>query len=543
MPRYTLTVLDATGIQSYIFGSNRLRENIGASQLVELATHEWVQASLPEPHNLDANGQVVESWRLEDDESRQAEVILRGGGNVLILFRMLGIAKEAVGKLSRKLLEHAPGLEIAVAHLEFEWDREALGGENGVHSQLMAKLNRTKQQRRISTPLLGQAVTLECRATGLPAITFDPARRPGESPYPLSADALAKVSKDVRDAARKRFENILPPEAKEPNFALSDDFDDFGRSQDESSYVAVVHADGNRMGKRFQDLDERFPALKDNRNYLDALRGLSKAVDQAGRTALQEAVKRMVDGFRSNASQEMQNFLSSLKEYQGKRVLPFRPIVFGGDDITFVCDGRLGLSLASIYLDEWEKATATDATIKPAYACAGVAIVKTHYPFARAYALCKDLCDQAKATVKKQRGDASALDWHFALTGIAGTISEIREREYQPTIEGKPKPLVMRPVALHEPGLEENWRTWKTFTHLVEEFKSNRVAGRNKVKELREVLRSGPEATRRFLHTYGLSEKMPEIDASKPQLRMSGWDNRCGYFDAIEAIDFYLPLA
>ena len=38
----TLTVLDTAGIQSYIFNSNELRENIGASHLVYQATTYWV---------------------------------------------------------------------------------------------------------------------------------------------------------------------------------------------------------------------------------------------------------------------------------------------------------------------------------------------------------------------------------------------------------------------------------------------------------------------------------------------------------------------
>jgi len=38
MNEFYLVIVDTTGIQSYIFGSNRLRENVGASFLVHAAT-------------------------------------------------------------------------------------------------------------------------------------------------------------------------------------------------------------------------------------------------------------------------------------------------------------------------------------------------------------------------------------------------------------------------------------------------------------------------------------------------------------------------
>ncbi|MBK8799130.1 MAG: hypothetical protein IPM07_23760 [Anaerolineales bacterium] len=41
-----LTVVDTTGIQEYIFNSNKLQHSIGASYLVDWATHGAVYESL-----------------------------------------------------------------------------------------------------------------------------------------------------------------------------------------------------------------------------------------------------------------------------------------------------------------------------------------------------------------------------------------------------------------------------------------------------------------------------------------------------------------
>jgi hypothetical protein len=249
------------------------------------------------------------------------------------------------------------------------------------------------------------------------------------------------------------------------------------------------------------------------------------------------------------APRELKDFLQSLHDDPKTRhpILPFRPIVYGGDDVTFVCDGRLGLALAAIYLEEWERVTKESTTIGAAYACAGVAIVKSHYPFVRAYTLAGTLCAGAKKAVREAVRDhpeltgASALDWHFAMSGIGGTITQIREREYQ----GKAGSLHLRPVALHAPILKPNWYTWATFDRVTRTFQSNPDwrDRRNKVKELREILREEPVAVERFLHAFTLKE-LPLLDAAKAALQQTGWDGAiCGYFDPIEALDFYLPLA
>ena len=42
MKKYTLTVIDTKSIQKYIFGTNKLQQNAGASYLVDCTTRYWV---------------------------------------------------------------------------------------------------------------------------------------------------------------------------------------------------------------------------------------------------------------------------------------------------------------------------------------------------------------------------------------------------------------------------------------------------------------------------------------------------------------------
>lgn len=202
-----------------------------------------------------------------------------------------------------------------------------------------------------------------------------------------------------------------------------------------------------------------------------------------------------------------------------------------------------------LYLKAFEAETATIPDGKELTACAGIAIVKTHYPFARAYQLSEALCRNAKNFVcyeKKRRSDFSALDWHIAASGLLGSISDIRKREYQ-VPEGN---LTMRPVYLHS---ESDWRNWTDFSKVVREFNThpNWVGRRNKVVALREQLRQGSEKTKQFLQVYGLhKDYLPRFSAAQTDdLHQTGWtddprtnERICAYFDAIEAMEFHVPL-
>jgi len=229
--------------------------------------------------------------------------------------------------------------------------------------------------------------------------------------------------------------------------------------------------------------------------------------------------------------------------------LPLRPLVFGGDDVTVVCDGRLGLTFAATYLEEFERAAANLPDGKAGHACAGVAIIKTHYPFARAYALAEELCDAAKQRVRHERSDsdASALDWHFAATGIAAPLDELRQRLYTTRLASGAGSLVHRPLLIAHQA-QPAWGRWHGFTAVLDAFGEQAWRDRrNKLIALREALRAGPEATRAFRVAYAVSQ-LPAISGLEDaEYRLSGWvqgatSSTCAYFDAVEALEFYLPL-
>jgi hypothetical protein len=559
MSEYIATVLDTTGIQPYIFGSNRLRENIGASYLIGEVTKKWVKEALEDLRQPfyfpeEEQNQPEAKPYIEDGEL-MAEVVYAGGGNAVLLFKSHDDAISFTKILSSRVLREAPGLNLVVAHKPFDWKPNSL--RETLDDLMKNELESKKRQRIPSVPLLGLGVTASCNSTQLPAIaTSDEFDAPKDDSY-LVFREVKLVSREVKyklkavnpanEKLKAFFKDLVPDPLDFPLRA-----DNLGRTRDESSYVAVVHADGNGMGDRFK---QHGKSTSDNRDYIIKMRELSWSVNKIGIAALRAVGDRIVKSIKYNTegafiqSVDYQGRLIGkilLKEElkEGKKViyLPFRPLVYGGDDVTFVCDGRLGLTLAALFLQEFEK-EAVDGKLLTA--CAGISIVKAHYPFARAYALSESLCGNAKKLVREAEGDFSALDWHIAASGLLGSIGKIRNREYRVS-EGN---LVMRPLRLRES--EGQWQNWNDFSQVVTEFNTGDDwrGRRNKVIALREVLRSGKKATKQFLGAYRLSHLPIFSEASNEDLEIEGWtdgsseERICGYFDAIEAMEFYLPLS
>ena len=393
-----LVIVDTAQIQSYVFGSNRLRENVGGSHLVAMATREWAleaaREAAPKNNIKTRSDELDPSVQIDSDPNVQAEVVYTGGGNFVALFRDENDeAGKFIRRLSEKVLTDAPGLQLAITQESFDWDNGALADKM---KDTFRKLAQEKRSRTLSAPLLGLGVSVMCQSTALPAVEM--VKGIGEEPdRPASAEIVAKLKVATKTGPRpseadERLHRITPLE----DYDYPAQFEHLGGTKGEHSYIAVVHADGDGMGSRITKIGEKYPKQKENRDFINAIREFSIAVEKAAQAALQVTLDKLTARIeRDNGRKVMVHrnegrVLARIElcwdDKGHKWRLPFRPIVFGGDDLTFVCDGRLGLSLATEYMRQFTDKTKDLPDKRGSLtASAGIAIVKSHYPFARAY--------------------------------------------------------------------------------------------------------------------------------------------------------------
>ena len=168
-------------------------------------------------------------------------------------------------------------------------------------------------------------------------------------------------------------------------FTCKADVDKLGQTIG-NNHIAIVYIDGNSMGEQFKACQN-----------LTETRKLSKN--------LNEVMRKVYTEFLDFVIGEMDFYMDKnsgfkIHKDKDKYIIPFRPILIEGDDITFITDGRLGIFYAEKYLELMSSMTLQNG--KKLSACAGVAISKTKYPFFRGYSLRKNYAKVQKMTRKRE---------------------------------------------------------------------------------------------------------------------------------------------
>ncbi|WP_103938430.1 Cas10/Cmr2 second palm domain-containing protein [Thermomonospora echinospora] len=417
-------MIATSGNQRFIFASNKRRENVGASHLITRVEERWLDEAL-----LAVTGSEE---RHRSITGHPVEIVTANAGGITALVREPEIGRELVTRITLQALREAPGLDVCgVVGEAVEWD--------GLGASALAKLIRQTRgmlpAAQMSRPgpqlrFPGVPIAARCLSSGLPAaqIVQSTSR---ERPEPRSAPSMAKLNAFPEALDRLADEMGMSGLGKQEAHRRLARVVDWLNNKAE--WVAVVHADGNGMGRVFQEF--------------------SAIVEKLGHTTAEEYVRHLRDfsqGVDDCAAEALRRVVAAMKKPDGEGRRPFRliagepallPLVLGGDDLTVVCDGSIALPFAEQYLTEFARLARENKRVggllrqaerQGLGACAGVAIVKRHYPFHSAVGLAEELTKEAKAVKGALGQDHCALSFHVLYESAVAELSRLREETTLP---------------------------------------------------------------------------------------------------------------
>lgn len=451
------------GIQGFIFQTNELRDIAGASELVERI----------------CTGAFLEMLGKKDDKDwADHHRIISAAGNVKYILNEED-CRRAVLQFPMKVMTMAPGITIGQAVVEYDEDEEKK--DAGYFGQKTGEIERKLREVRNFQPApstIGQLGMERSLQTGLPLLFGKfrsdgiPACHKDKYEFMDAATLAKKRAANLKMLCAKSFGYLLLPEkgsggsgnANDRNLVAEQSADNgnpvltassvsFGIKDltGRNDWIAIIHADGNSLGHVIQKVGhkredyQQFSAKLNEATIAaanDAFQAITPEIHTAsalGNAAVSGAGKPNVKGNGTAASQE--------KGWKGR--IPVRPVVLGGDDMTVIIRGDLAIEYVTAYMRAFESHTkkllgdiltghhvfsdGTDCLTT----CAGIAFIKSSYPFYYGYDLAEALCEAAKKTAKAQRADKDAkvkscLMFHKVQDSFIAGYDDIEKRELIP---------------------------------------------------------------------------------------------------------------
>lgn len=513
-----LLIMEVSQKQAYIFKNKELKKNIDASYTIdEITSSGYFEKYFPEYYNKEKN------------------LVYSGGGHTILVFDNdveendnTGKENQAVRfakKLSKQIFCDYDGLEVFIKIMDYnENDDPSKNIQN-----LMKKLEEKKAIRRASfrQGTFGMEVS-----KGEAERVFDSEKKEKEAEQ-RKKDAENRREKRIREEKKKIQEE------ETTHYELVTQLEKLGGNKDDNNFIAVVHIDGNLMGKKVQENDKELRKILDRISdpekkldmYREKKQEFSEKIDKLFKGAysdMQDAVKKQIENgnLKDLSLEEVVNEEKQIN-------FPVRRIITAGDDICFVSEGRIGIECAVEYMKAlWKRSKGENS------ACAGVAIVHQSYPFYKAYEIAESLCSSAKkynASLDKEGcANACAIDWHIEYGEMYGGLDEIRKHY----VDADGKSILARPYFVcGEPEYEGKAgnRTYANFKQTMEEMEyalhnkcedeEDRMIARRKLKELRTYLKESEEAVDAYFKKSRLDQYLTKNDKN---------------FDVIEVMDTYI---
>ena len=441
MTSFWCYLFEAKGIQRYILDSGRLKDLIGASDLV---------ASISRSNKGDLISDVL-SISLVGNVGK-VKFSRRSGGSFCMhsdnredLDRFRALWRLAVGLI-------APGMPFT------DCDPVAADDFNDALDKAYSSQSGIRENSPAFLPPVGSPMTQFNHRTGRIAIEED---RRGVTEVYLDAITKAQVDREraLTDASHDKAredtlaQSFLPADGTNEEYRFPRHFEiieanrtnpafPFGisspsRQRQADRRVAVVHADISGLGQIFRDVAAQAGTP-------EVLFKVAKKIEESIAVSARQASVDQVLPFSAKPGDREHKALFGPDTHNCPQVFipPIRPVVLGGDDITVIVRADLAIGFTRALLENIEKETSRlfgkmnwkDVSAKGLTACAGVAIVSSGHPFLAAQNMAEGMCQFAKKAAKE--GDQIPYPSLMSFSVITSTVdedfkSEFREREHR----------------------------------------------------------------------------------------------------------------
>ena len=409
---------EAVSIQEYIFATSKLKEMVGASQLLEKLTLDVLTkavntAGMTEKKVNDFNGSVSKN---------QIYFPRKSGGVFLAVMLNCEKSHAFIQAWSLIVQQFMPGLKFSVASASANKISE---GIKLVREKLDAEKNTPKISLPELTPIAqrsqrtgGEVVYIERKKGKVTPV--DLATRKKQMAQNKAADFFDEVTQKWSKEKATVFPNIFEHDKVTEKDAHIFPFS----GQAGEHYIAVVHADGNGLGQYIKDFMIKL-GEKDDKTFIQSYAQFSQGMDNASEAAAQAATA----------------WLISAHERDKNTALPIRPLILSGDDVACIIRADYAFEYIQRFTQEFEKASEkelsklkTDAFPKYLTMTSGVVFLRSNQPFYMAYQLAEDLCTHSKTIGRRKTFKVDGKDMipsTMTFNYVTNTLFEEAEQQIQ----------------------------------------------------------------------------------------------------------------
>ena len=414
---YVLCMYDIRGKQEFIYRSSKLKEIVGASLIIRDLFSDYLYKAAKKYRNgikdlgdqkaiktYEPNAEELEQFSFSEFEQRMqgeqyiGEIVYDGGGNFLLLYKDKEAMKKTTEIFTKKILQEIGTLRVVATHIteisqnNYHSDNPSMPGDY----EILYQEHRFRENTALYTAPYGSLPIVQTDPGSSLPLTYMYDNAPkdssasGKSYVKYSTESNAKLKKywrEAKDHGEEMGEKILDNIVAE--------------TKGEDSMLAIFFIDGNAMGARLE------ACLQGKTTYDDCVNRL--------REFSREIQKTFVDD-RKKDLRRVDEAQTQKKEKENRS----RILIGAGDEMTIICKADRSYEIIKEYLSNLPS---------PYSSCAGAAIFHSHAPFADAYRIAEQCCEDGCKKYMKDHGLtlANLMDFEYCQGGIGLDLEEIRK--------------------------------------------------------------------------------------------------------------------